>query len=212
MGIDRKLPIAGAFGFLIAACASAHAVDTHVQSLIDKTRNTRATYALYSWNVITKPGEKEIQEWSAEFHQETKHRVETPRDRLIADCATMEGTYLEVATKEIIRGPQVARAACGIQANSKIESARILGDLRTRFGLAQQIEIVDPEYIRTYDISSEGILFGATISDKGDHRNVLVRGHAVAVEKTLPARDIFSEESLNQTFVHEKYRTESLAQ
>jgi len=55
------------------------------------TRNTTATYSVFAWNIITRSNKPTEQEWSAEFHQGALHRVETPRDRIIADCAAMTG-------------------------------------------------------------------------------------------------------------------------
>lgn len=206
MGKRFQVVIAAAFGCIIAACAVAKPIDNEIQALIDNTRNTRETYSLYSWNILFPQGADEVQEWSAEFHSGTKHRVETPRDRLIADCSTMEGSHLNIAADEVVRGPEVAKAACGIQANSKIESARRLGERSTPFGTSTQIEIIDPVHVRTYDIDAGGILLGATISDKDDQRTLRLKSVAVAVEKALPAEDIFSEESLEESVVAEQYR------
>lgn len=192
-------------GLMLPSCGQASTVDPATQAVIDLTRNTRTSYTLYNWNIIAPEGETEFGEWSAEFHDGTRHRVETPRDRLVADCETMEGSYLKVVTNERFSGPSIARAACGIQANSEILSARTLGVKQTPFGSATMIEITDPENIRTYEVSDEGILLAATISDNAEPALLRLTGYAVAVEKAVPSKVMFSVTSLDTSFVPERY-------
>lgn len=73
---------------LLAACDQAAPpveLTGKVKEVIDRSKATQATYAVYNWNELPRDGQL-VQEWSAEFHSGDKHRVETLRDRLIADC------------------------------------------------------------------------------------------------------------------------------
>ena len=58
-----------------------------VEAIIARSKLTRATYAVYAWNKMQHPEQPAVEEWSAEFNSGSLHRVETPRDRVIADCA-----------------------------------------------------------------------------------------------------------------------------
>ena len=87
-----------------------------VGEIIARSKLTREMYAVYFWNRIERPGQQPEEEWSAEFNSGDLHRVETPRDRIVADCAASTGTYLSLSTGKVITGPQVAGVACGIRA------------------------------------------------------------------------------------------------
>lgn len=188
----------------LATGACAGPLKSDADKLIAKTRETNATYSLFLWNEITHPDGKVDQEWSAEFHQGTLHRVETPRDRIVADCAAGTGIYLRVPTKEIIRGPNVAKAACGIQANSEIIESRVLSSGSGPFGPAVVVLVRDPENIRTYTVAESGALIASTIDDLESRR--LITANAVALLPTA-AGDIFTEASLAASAVPEKYRS-----
>jgi cysteine synthase len=185
-----------------ASLMAKSAIDPEVATLISQTRETRSIYAVYMWQKITPKGEETIESWSAEFHSGNLHRVEIPEVRIVADCEAMTGTQYIVETGERLSGIEIAKAACGIQANSKIVSARKLGTRKTSFGKATIIEIIDPSERRTYDISDEGILLGQTISDKGKGGHLWVSNKAMEVLRELPDDDIFSEKSLERSVVH----------
>jgi hypothetical protein len=53
-----------------------------VAAVVDRTKSTRATYAIYTWIRISRLGQPPHEEWSAEFNSGALHRVETPRDRV----------------------------------------------------------------------------------------------------------------------------------
>ena len=190
------------------ACAQSLESDEAAKA-IALTRETKATYSIYIWNVITRPGIATEEEWSAEFHDGSLHRVETPRDRIIADCVAQTGVYLQISTGEITRGSQVARVACGIQANSQILEARVIGRDNGEFGSTIRVLVRDPENIRTYDIAESGALVAATIDDL--ESNHLLKGRAFHLFDSVPA-GIFSEESLKQSAVSEQYRSRPAAQ
>jgi hypothetical protein len=176
------------------------------ERLISKTRTTQAVYSLYLWNRITPPDLAPTEDWSAEFHSKNMHRVETPLHRIIADCKLMTGTWLDVAKGEFTSNETVAKAACGIDANPKVLSARRTGTVVTPFGKAEGIEISDPFQIRTYAISANGALLAATISGNDKTRMLWLDNRATHFETKLPNHDIFSKSSLSRSVVAEKYR------
>jgi hypothetical protein len=158
------------------------------------------------WNEVTPKDEKPFEEWSAEFHSGDLHRVEIPKIRIVADCAAMNGTQLNVETGERFTDSSVAKTACGINANPEIVSARKLGKETTAFGKAVAIEIVDARERREYYVSEDGILLRTVISDTGNGGHRWVVSQATHVSGTLPEGDIFSEQSLDRSIVAAEFR------
>jgi hypothetical protein len=189
----------------VAACASDPADEKTAAAtkLIALTRETRTTYSMVVWNRIQRPGAAIVEEWSAEFHDGIRHRVETPRDRMVADCVAMTGTYVEIPTGKIITGARVARAAWGINANMPILAARIGGKHQNRFGGVVRVAVVDSDNVRTYDVAENGALLAATISDRKGNR--LLTNWAVSYSPDVPA-DIFSEASLARSVVPDELK------
>jgi hypothetical protein len=116
----------------------------------------------------------------------------------------MTGTYLQVETGEIVQGPNIARAACGIQSNSKVLEARITGERDSKFGKTRTVWIRDPDSIRTYDIAENGALVAATIDDL--ESNHLLKAYAIELVGTVPS-GIFEQGSLARSVVPERYKT-----
>ncbi|MXP27696.1 hypothetical protein GRI58_02520 [Porphyrobacter algicida] len=194
----------------IAASTTAMGADpdsaTKVSAVIARSKLTKKTYAIYFWNKINHPNQTSIEEWSAEFNSGSRHRVETPRDRLIADCAAMTGTYFSLLSGEVIRGPQVAAAACGIDTNRKFLDVSWLGRVNSRFGEADRVIVTDADNIRTYDISDEGVIL-RTIYQTNDVRHLTVLDvETVALTKSLPSGRMFDEASLKESFVPEEFK------
>jgi hypothetical protein len=154
--------------------------DKRVSAALALSRETKATYSLYSINRITQD-DKTIEEWAAEFHSENMHRVETPRDRIIADCRAGTGTALNLATGQRSSGPQYAKAACGVNANIPILS--------------------DKYQIREYSILANGVLAEAKITERGPPKKLRLTNCPILVTKKLPEHDIFSIESLGKSVV-----------
>jgi hypothetical protein len=196
----------GTFGLIALACGSAAsaAYDERAQQIISKTRTTTATYSLYSWGRITRPDENPTEEWAAEFNRWPMHRVETPRVRLVADCAAVMGTYFEVETGKSGTNAQVARAACGISGMKPIRSAEWTGRGKSRFGHVDRLRVTDDDNIRTYDIADNGAIVAGTIADLDG--TMRLDSFALNLLSTLPSEDIFSMESLQRSVVPEQYK------
>lgn len=173
-------------------------------AVLERTKTTRATYALYLWAWMEDADGGLRDEWAAEFHSGARHRVETPDVRIVADCDAQTGTALVVASGERITGRQVSQVACGINTVQPILEAAALGSLASRFGAVDRLRIVDADAERFYAVDRDGILVGAEIyrlRGRGCLQN-----EPLAVERTLPDGDLFSEESLERSFVAERYR------
>jgi hypothetical protein len=191
--------------FLVVACSPSIAEadrsqDKVVEQALALSRETSATYSLYAWNTIMLDDET-VEEWSAEFHSGNLHRVETPRDRVVADCAAGIGIAVNLVTGERASGQQVAKAACGVNANMPILSSRHLGKVKTKFGLADKIEITDKNQIRGYSVLANGALVEATITERGPPKKLRLSYCPILVSGKLPEQDIFTSESLKRSVV-----------
>ena len=176
-------------------------------TVLERTKTVRSTYSVYVWNRIKKPGQPVTEGWSAEYNSGKFHRVEVPHARLIADCAARTGTFYSVSDANSFSGPGVAKSACGIDTNPAILSARLISHSKGKFGPVDRIEIVDADEVRTYDVTTEGIIVGETIVERSTPRELALEEHSVVVEHKLPAGDIFSPASLAKSIVPERFKT-----
>lgn len=189
------------------SCAEAAAPgpDARAKAAFERTKRTRATYALYSWNWIEGAGFEGGPQWSAEFHRGTLHRVETPRFRVVADCAAGTGAMIDVDSGRIESNSAIAGAACGINSNFPIRNLEWLGRTETRFGTVDRLRVVDPEDERIYAVSRAGVLVASEVFPRGKGTGSCLQSEPLAVEKTLPARDMFSEASLSRSFAAARF-------
>ena len=203
-------PLATAAAAFTLGCMAQSAPPTDIGgglAVLERTKSTRATYALYSRAQISGPSGQRA-EWGAEFHSGTRHRVETAMFRVVADCSTGAGAMMNVATGEVIRRPDVGDSACGIAMNSQVASVEALGEVATAFGPADRIRVTDAMFERTYDVSRNGVLVRGVYSPLPAMRGKAdsLENVAVAIEETLPAADIFDEASLDRFLTPDRFR------
>lgn len=186
--------------------AGADAPDTGARALavLERTKTTRVTYAMYGWAWVQNADGSLRDEWSAEFNSGARHRVETPGARLVADCDAQTGTGINLATGERFEGRHIAQIACGIATAQAIREVNWLGAETGRFGQVDRLRILDDEVERFYVVDRDGILVGAEIYASAE--NSCLQAEAVAVERSLPEGDLFSVESLSRSVVPERYR------
>lgn len=175
---------------------------SQVDAAITKTRTTQATYALVSTNEI-RLDDKTIHEFAAEYNRGDLHRVETPRDRIVANCRTGWSAHLNVATGEVSRREGTSGVACGIATNV-FRSAEVLGSRQSQFGRVQQVKIVTNHDLRTYDVAENGAIVGQTIAEPDGKLRLIMR--AISVTEQLPIGDIFSEASLAKSVVSDELK------
>lgn len=189
----------------VSCSAQSPAISSDAVALIERTRTTDATYSLFLWNRID-VDDVLSEEWSAEFHSGHLHRVETPNVRVIANCALQTGHMLDLRTGAQKSGPEVARGACGINANTKMQSARVRGMIDTSFGKARRIELIDEADVRVYDIAASGALLRTTYAAKASPEKYIIITEARAFSTDKPDPTMFSRASLNRSFVPDPYR------
>jgi hypothetical protein len=186
-----------------AASAATSAIDAEAAQLIKLTKQTKTTYSAFNWNVITPPDGDLIEEWGAEFHSGSLHRVETPNVRVIADCATMTGTYLDLASGKIDSGTQYAKIACGIADHLGITSAKLLPSANGRFGWVKRLVVEDGRTVRTYSVDAQGIIVEEQIASPDGHVSLVM--HVVTVKKVVPT-GIFTVASLQRSAVSARFK------
>jgi len=199
--------IAGLLGVSACSGRAEDKLPSAIKGVVELTKTTKADYAVYAWNRIEGAGGP-VEEWSAEFHSGSLHRIETPRDRWIADCAAGTGTGLSLATGEKMVGPKVALAACGVNTNKAFVSSEWQGVVKTPFGQAQRIRLVDASNVRTYDVTRDGAIVRATY-DLVDG-SPLSLTYAVAVEHGRPDPAMFYAASLARSYVPERFKAAPL--
>lgn len=177
-----------------------------VKEVVDRTKTTQATYAVYNWNEESRSGTP-VLEWGAEFHSGDKHRVETPRDRVIADCKAQTGAALSLTTGKTVEGPFVARAACGINTNKAFLAIAWQGQVKTPFGTADHVRLVDKDDIRTYDVTQAGVIVRSTYAQNSPEGRLGLSSEAVSVLSELPATDMFDKASLVRSYVPDRFKT-----
>jgi hypothetical protein len=190
-----------------AACAAAAVGDERALRVVERTKMFDGSYASYTWNRISPTGQPPVEEWSAEFHSGALHRVETPRDRIVADCSALSGTWLSLVTGETVTNSQVAASACGINTNKPFRSARLRGRVEGPFGIVDRVEVADHENVRVYDVTREGVIVRATYADRETPQILALESWTVALDSELPADDLFSEQSLQRSFVPAQHQS-----
>ena len=208
--------VASGFAFLSLAAAglSQPASDNQAKamSVVERTKTTDATYAVYTRDFVSIAGKEPYEAWGAEFHSGDQHRVDNMVARVVANCRNRTGVMVILATGERTEGAKVANAACGINSNFPLQGAAWIGEIETPFGKAERIRMTDEHNIRTYDILSNGALLRAVYAENTPSQHIQVRQETLAVSNRLPDGDIFSAESLSNSVVADRYKLGSKPQ
>ena len=112
-----------------------------------------------------------------------------------------------VDTGEIESGAAVAGAACGINSNFPIRNLEWLGRKATRFGTLDRLRVVDPADERLYAVDQAGVLVASEIFPRDKEAGSCLQQEPLAVERTLPAEDMFSEQSLRKSFAAPRFQS-----
>ena len=197
----QKLAIVAASVLIGSGSAKAQDGSLRAKAVLETTKTTRSTYSIYIWNKVTNPKQTPFEEASAEYNSGDLHRVETPRDRIIANCREQTGAYLAVISGKVIEGPNVAAAACGINTNFPILTMAWLGEIETKFGKAQRISVTDAQTIREYDVSPDRILLKTTYRENKIGGATLIVSEVVTLERKVPDQAMFDQASLARRYL-----------
>jgi hypothetical protein len=180
--------------------------DPRAQAVFDRTKNIRATYALYDWNWRRGDDGHVSLHWSAEFHRGTLHRMETPDLRAVADCSTRKATLVEIRSGRTESHAWIANAICGIRSDKIMYRLEYLGRKNGRFGPIDTIRATELLNERYYGVDEAGIVVATEYFSTDAALKGCVQTEPLAIEKELPEADMFSVESLARSFVPEKYQ------
>src|SRR5688500_15961943 len=177
--------------FQAAPACSQNDMDPKALAAVERSRTTDASYSLFLWNRVPAAHDQYDEEWSAEFHSGAMHRVEGPRNRIVANCETIEGTQLDLQTGKIDHDLRIAMGVCGVNANVDILSLEYLGPVNGPNGPAERVKLVDERHVRTYDIAANGALVRTTYHDREEE---LVSETTMLAMTGEASPDLFTEE------------------
>ena len=146
------------------------------------------------------------EEWSAEFHSGDYHRVETPLTRIVANCRNGTGHAIDVATGLSRRDDPAAAAACGVSSHRLPALENSIEARSTPFGPMAIIRFNDGETDARFGVLNNGAIATAEIIPGASATAQCLQTAATAVLDTLPAPDIFTEQSLTASVVPDDYR------
>jgi hypothetical protein len=194
-------------GLSIALLSCSGNIDPVANTVVERTRQTQSTYAVYLWgSALDKDGNTE-EHWSAEFHSGDWHRMDSPKIRVIANCRTHVGYFHDVATGQTTDAPNAYRGSCGIYDAPDVSEIIKLDSISSDNRQLDQIKITDAKFIRQYAIDSDGVIVGSDWTAKDGSAAPCVKTRAIAVIPILPEKDIFSEVSLARSVVPVQYQS-----
>ena len=176
--------------------AAPPALDPKAEAVIERSRTTTATYTIF-WRVIYSQGSGTPDyAWGATFRKGSLVRAEDLGSRAVADCTAGTATQFAVSIgqHDYQIGKKIAQRYCGIDADRKVRSTRWLGQKPSKFGLVDEVEIVDEDGTFTYQVAPAGELVGVTTSWRGSKDTVVVE--PMSIEYAVPGGDLFSRMSL----------------
>ncbi|MFM5930658.1 MAG: hypothetical protein ACKOPQ_07095 [Novosphingobium sp.] len=179
--------------------------EAQARAVITRSKTTRTTYALYTWTTIRLKGAEPVEEWSAEFNSGPFHRVETPRDRVVADCARKTAAHLSLASGTVTADAATANTACGIAYDETVHRAAWLGKFASPWGEVDRVRLWGLGLVRTYDVTANGLIVACHFADSDKPDRALLELRTVAIERTLPKGKIFTRASLSRSVMPEKF-------
>ena len=210
--MNRFCAISVALGGLaiLAGCSMAQlpqnpANAQKVDAVIERSKSTRVTYSIYNWNIVNSPDGAAREEWSAEFNMANQHRVETPRDRIVADCQAQVGSWFNLESGATETGAGQAMAACGINTNRPFLTKDWLGPVTTPFGPADRVRVSDHDLVGTYDVNSDGVILRTVFETNDTKRSRVLLDVAVSYSADVPDTKMFDKSSLEKSYVPEAW-------
>ena len=171
-------------------------VDARAEEVTARTRTTESTYTIY-WRVrIAGKSSEPAYAWGATFRRGSLLRVEDSRSRAVADCSVGTGTkyYHSIGRNDYSVGRKVAERYCGIDADRKVVSISWLGQKDSKYGLVDEVRVVDEDGTFDYQVTAAGEVVGVTSTFRGSTVAVVVE--PMSFEHNVPAGNLFSRTSL----------------
>jgi hypothetical protein len=193
-----------AAGLLSGCAGAATGKDARAEAVVARTKAPGTDYSLFVWTEINPDQSDIVDGWTAEFHSGSRHRVETPWDRVVADCAAMTGRHLHLPTGKVRTGREVANSACGIDTNA-VADVKYVGKMESGYGELDIVSLTSAAD-RTYWVDRDGILVRTEFTRAGQPEKWVLRNWAVHIDRTTPPAAMFADDSLSRSYVPEHYR------
>jgi len=195
-----------ALGAALLVGAAPQADDDSGWSIIQRTKQTKATYSSYQWAVMRGDEGETLDSWTAEFHSGDWHRMEIPQGRIVANCKTHEGWFYDVDTGRTEPSDEIWLTACGIDTSEPIIATDRLAPIAGKDGPLDLVRIKTAVWIRYYAVDRNGVIVRMNRVAANGSPAPCVQNRAIAILNSVPSPDMFSRASLTMSFVPERYR------
>lgn len=139
--------------------------------------------------------------WAAEFHRGSLHRVETPLDRVVADCTAIIGHHRSLISGKTLSGREVAETACGVD-TTKAEGIAYQGSLPSPYGDLDVVALTKEGLSRRYWVDAGGVLIQSEFVAAADQPGKpTLSNWATGLVHESPDAAMFTPESLERSFV-----------
>jgi hypothetical protein len=170
------------------------------ESVVARTKAPTTDYSLFHWT-ISRQGDRAYSLWAAEFHRGSLHRVETPLDRIVADCKAMTGHHRSLMSGKVLSSREAAETACGIDMTGA-PALSYEGSLPSPYGELDVVLLTKDGLRRRYWVDPAGLLIQSEFrgdNDKPGQPTLL--NWATEVSRASPDASMFTAESLDRSFV-----------
>ncbi|WP_077145812.1 hypothetical protein [Sphingopyxis sp. KK2] len=187
---------------VLAFCPSlAQAEDKpSAEAIVARTKAPASGYSLFHWT-ISRQENRVYSFWAAEFHRGSLHRVETPLDRIVADCKAMTGHHRSLISGKTLSSREAAETACGIDMTGA-PALTYAGRLSSPYGDLDVVMLTKDGLRRLYWVDPAGLLIQSEFRGDNDQPGQpKLRNWTTEVSRTSPDTAMFTPESLDRSFV-----------
>jgi hypothetical protein len=184
-----------------APASTQNAVPPEVQAVIDRSRDSRADYAVILRTEEVIMGQRHIRN-HAEYQAGAMHRVEVPLTRLLVNCDTGTSALYMVSRHRVIDRSDRRANACGVDeyGDGPIVAARLLGTVTGPYGRADVIELTGNSFIRRYVVTEDGIIVLNDFTPRYAEIAFSLRTLGTTLRRGHPDPAMFEESSLSRAF------------
>ena len=197
-----RFGFAVACGLALISCANAFPEgDERATKVIDLTRETRANFVIVSDVSVAFEGMKPQNFVGVEFHSGVNHRIEDAYTRVVANCETQTGFRLLIPVTKRTEGKEAAVGVCGIGKRDNVQSTNWLGFISYKFGKAERVQVVDREFVRTYDVMPDGAIIRNVWRERDGKKKVAYSAVATTYCQQAIPRAVFTKASIEKSYL-----------
>ena len=136
-----------------------------------------------------------------EFHSGVNHRIEDAYTRVVANCETQSGFRLLIPATKRTEGKEAAVGVCGIGERDDVQSTKWLGVISYKFGNAERVQVVDREFVRTYDVMPDGAIIKNIWRERNGMKKVAYSAVATTYCQQAIPRAVFTQASIEKSYL-----------